>query len=251
MTQSSVRRVPRERWEEAQRWEQALWDRCELKDGWQRPVWRVLGPLLRRAGFGAPRDDWNRWWAAQFDDYSFLPPDLGALVELGCGPFTNARLILEGRTANRVVCSDPLVREYLQYAGTWLREAYRGGAVEIDDLPIESATLHESSFDVVVLINVLDHVRDADLCLERAAGLVADGGFFVFGQDLSDEMDIARYPTDVGHPIRLGADDVRPHLEQFHTLIDRVLPRREGRNPKAHCGTLIFAGRRLPSSQAR
>ena len=42
-------------------------------------------------------DDWNHWWKERFDGYRFLPVELGDCVELGCGPYTNTRLVLAGR----------------------------------------------------------------------------------------------------------------------------------------------------------
>jgi SAM-dependent methyltransferase len=241
---SRITNVSHERWQQAQSWELALWERAEQKEGWRRPIWHLAGPVLRRIGFGSPGDDWNKWWSQQFDGYEFVPTKLGSLVELGCGPYTNARMVAHGREVDRVVCSDPLIEHYVRYRGTWLNRGYREGKIEIDASALENTQLSPSSFDVVVLINVLDHVRDALLCLERAAALVAPGGFFLLGQDLSNQEDVAIHPEDVGHPIRLGAEELRPHLRRFEPVLDRLLPRENGRNPDAHCGTLIFAGRR-------
>ena len=85
----------------------------QQKHGWKRIVWPLAAPVLRALNWRrAWGDDWNHWWRDQFDVIR-SPAHLGDCVELGCGPYTNTRLILEGRTANRVVCSDPLVRSYL------------------------------------------------------------------------------------------------------------------------------------------
>jgi hypothetical protein len=85
---------------------------------------------------------------------------------------------------------------------------------------------------------------DADECLAKAVGLVKKGGFFVLGQDLSNEADEKKYPHDVGHPIRLLLEDLTPFLSGYDPIINKVLPLAEGRNPDAHYGTLIYAGRR-------
>ncbi len=96
----------------------------------------------------------------------------------------------------------------------------------------------------MVMINVLDHVRDAALCLRTAVDLCRLGGTFVFGQDLSDETDVARHPHDVGHPIRLRREDLEPYLEGFDVLHRRDLSRDEGRAPELHYATLVYAGKR-------
>jgi SAM-dependent methyltransferase len=248
---SSTFRVSSERWSEAQEWELALWREAQTKRGWKRLAWPVAGPVLRRLDpIRASGDDWNRWWRKRFDDYDFLPPSLGDCVELGCGPYTNIRLILDGRDAGRVVCSDPLARSYVAFEGRWLASSHASGRVEIDDHPIEDCVLPPESFDLVVMINVLDHVRDADVCLRTAIELCRPGGVFILGQDLSDASDVSNHPHDVGHPIRLGREDVEPYLEAFETLHRRDLSRDEGRAPELRCGTLVYAGRKRREASA-
>jgi SAM-dependent methyltransferase len=239
-------RVDEKRWRDAQRWELELWTSQQRKFGLRGPLWaavRRLPARLRPARVSG--DDWNEWWAEKFDNYAFLPRDLGDYVELGCGPYTNTRLILKARSARCVVCSDPLAREYVRYRGRWLAEAFRSGRVEVDDHAIEDLPFEAGSFDVVVMINVLDHVKDAIACLETASGLVRAGGWFILGQDLTnDEEDPARATEDIGHPIRLDRRDLQPFLDRFAPVLDRVLPREQGRAPHAHYGTQIFVGRR-------
>jgi SAM-dependent methyltransferase len=243
--QVSVRQVSAQRWSEAQRWELAFWRDGQRKRGWKRLVWPLVAPALRAIDWKrAWGDDWNHWWKRRFENYRFLPAHLGDYVELGCGPFTNTRLILKGRAATRVVCSDPLVRSYVSFTGKWLAEAYAADRIEIDDHPIEETPFPPESFDVVVMINVLDHVRDANLCMGNAIGLLRTGGYFLLGQDLSNEQDLARHPHDVGHPIRLRLDDLEPYLERLEPVLRKDLPRGEGRDPRLHYATLVYAGRK-------
>jgi SAM-dependent methyltransferase len=206
----------------------------------------VLKPVLRAVRWQrAWGDDWNYWWAEHFESYAFLPEHLGDYIEVGCGPYTNTRLILPGHTAARVICSDPLAGTYLTFKDRWLSEAHRAGRIEVDMHPIEELPFAPESFDVLVMNNVLDHVRDADACLAKAAELLRPGGIFILGQDLSNEDDIKFHPYDVGHPIRLTREDVDRHLVDFETLLRKDLPREAGREPKLHYGTLIYAGRKL------
>jgi SAM-dependent methyltransferase len=248
---TEVRSVSHERWQEAQTWERELWETSQHKHGWRRVAWTVLRPVLRAVGWKrAWGDDWNYWWAERFDGYSFLPRELGDCIELGCGPYTNTRVILRDRTAARVVCSDPLAETYITFRERWLAKAAREGLVEVDAHPIEELPFERESFDVVVMINVLDHVRDADLCLAVATGLVRPGGIFIIGQDLSNEDDVRGHPYDVGHPIRLTQETVEGHLAGFEPVLRKDLSRDEGREPRLHYGTLIFAGRKRAGTPA-
>lgn len=251
----SVKKINVDRWQEAQRWELGVWQAAQTKRGWRRLLWPIAKPLLAVVGSDRGRgDDWNEWWAERFESYAFLPDNLGDYIELGCGPYTNTRVILRGRKASRIVCSDPLIRSYIHFKDAWLSEAYRRGLIQTDDHPIEKCPFAPSSFDVVVLINVLDHVYDADLCMERATGLVRPGGLLLLGQDLSNEEDAhiedrvadpeERVGYAVGHPIRLAEQDLEPHLGQFNIVLRKILSRSEGRVPQAHYGTLVFAGRK-------
>jgi SAM-dependent methyltransferase len=245
----SVRSVNHDRWVEAQAWERQFWVSAERRRGWRRAAWPVLRPVLRAAGwYRAWGDDWNHWWAEQFDGYTFLPPDLGDYIEVGCGPYTNTRVILGERTANRVVCSDPLIETYLSFKHRWLATAYRQGRVETDAHPIEELPFVPETFDTLVMINVLDHVQDADRCLEVVTGLLRPGGALILGQDLSDADDVRRHPKDTGHPIRLTLEDVECHLDGFEPILRKNLSRDAGRDPRLHYGTLVYAGAKLSAA---
>jgi SAM-dependent methyltransferase len=243
MESMSVRSVSRERWLEAQAGERELWVMSQRRRGWRRVAWPVVRPVMRAARWHrAWGDDWNHWWADQFEDYAFLPADLGDYIEVGCGPYTNTRVILSRRTARRVVCSDPLVETYLSFRDRWLAAAHRAGRVETDAHAIEELPFEAESFDTLVMINVLDHVQHADRCLEVVTELVRPGGTLILGQDLSNADDVRRHPEDVWHPIRLALEDVERHLGDFEPILRKNLGRNAGRDPRLHYGTLVYAG---------
>ena len=234
--------VDKNRWESAQKWELEFWQKAENKTGLKGMAFKLARPFLaaihsRRAS----GDDWNEWWAKQFDNYSFLPTHVGQYIELGCGPYTNTRLVMKGRTADRAVCSDPLADEYVKFEGRWLAEAYKKGQVEVDSHPIEELPFEPGTFDVVVIINVLDHVMDADLCMKNAIALLKPGGYFVFGQNLANPEETGKHEWfEQGHPIRLTPKDVEPHLEGLEPVINKTLPPND---PPLHLGMLIYVGR--------
>lgn len=206
---------------------------------------RLPGIATRHQG-----DDWNHWWALRFDGYETLPIEGRNAIELGCGPFTNLRIILQDRYFKHVVCSDPLAKEYIQFKGEWLAEASRSGRVLIDDHPLEDCPYASDYFDLVVVINVLDHVRDGILSLRQAVRITKSGGYLVLGQDLTNSDDVASVGEDVGHPIRIEHETLdRSLMPSFEPIIRRILSREEGRNPSAHYGTYLFIGRKGKSSE--
>lgn len=236
--------VSEERWRRAQEWEAAFW-RSQNPAAAQTLAARAKRLVKRALGMRSVTegDDWNHWWAEQFENYRALPSRMESAIELGCGPYTNLRLILPGREVRRVVCSDPLMKHYLTFEERWLGQAWRRGAVEVDDHAIEECPFESDTFDLVVMINVLDHVRDALECLRQAARIARPGGWLVVGQDLSNADDVSRTGEDIGHPIRIDHDTLDAELlPRFEPKLHRVLARAEGRNPAAHYGTYVFIG---------
>jgi SAM-dependent methyltransferase len=247
----TTRRIEADRWRAAQAAELELWQRAQQKHGLRRLVWPLARPILRLVGSRkVTGDDWNLWWASQFDDYAFLPRHLGEFIELGCGPYTNTRLIVRGRETSRIVCSDPLAAEYVHFHGRWLAEAHKRGFVEIDDHPIEEIPFPDESFDVVVMINVLEHVRDADACMEKAAALTKPGGWLIVSSRVVAPDAAAKLDYDVWHPIRITVEEIERHLGSFAPTLRRVLPPSAAPVPDERFATFLFAGEK-PGDQDR
>jgi SAM-dependent methyltransferase len=239
-------KVPQKRWQEAQQWEAGLWDetqRQRAKFG-KNLIWRLLRSLRLVDRYRG--NDWNTWWRDRFDGYRFLPPHVGDAIEVGCGPYTNMRYVLKACRPERLVLSDPLIRRYENYQLTFLSEVRRQPWCQLDDYPVEHLPFSDDAFDLVVMINVLDHVQDAPACMHTILRILRPGGWLILGQDLTNEEDIAvlaRDPGLVGHPIKLDAAWFDPYLSQgFRPSIHQVLSREDGREPTHHYGTLLFAG---------
>ena len=192
-----------------------------------------------------PTDDWNQWWYEKFEGYREIPALIESAVELGCGPYTNIRLIRKDRVIESVICNDPLMNRYLQLGGNWVAIESAKGNILLDDHPIEERPFSDETFDLVIMINVLDHVMDAMLCLDVAVGITKPAGYLVLGQDLSDQRDVAQSGNDVAHPIRIHHHDIDQRVfMQFSPRFKKLLPREEGRNPGAHYGTYLLIGQK-------
>jgi len=239
--------VSDKRWQEAQRWEEGHWimtQRLRARYG-KNYIWRMLSL------FGlAPKyrgDDWNEWWKKAFNDYAFLPEDVANALEVGCGPYSNMRLIMERCHPKHLCLSDPLIRTYVRFKLTFVADLYRKALCTLDDHPLEELPFASDYFDLVVMINVLDHVRDAHQCMENLIRVTRPGGIVIVGQDLTNEEDLEVLANDrgaIGHPIKLNEEWFVPYLARVEPVLHKVLKRHAGRAPDCHYATLIFAGRK-------
>lgn len=241
-------KVSAERWAAAQHWERQHWINAQKARArfFKNYIWRILsalGVVSRYRG-----DDWNEWWKQRFEDYGFLPPLVKNALEVGCGPYTNIRLMLDRCRFEHLYLSDPLIRTYVKFKLTFVAERYRKADCMLDDHPLEELPFADNHFDLVVMINVLDHVQDAAKCMQNLIRVIKPSGILVLGQDLTNEQDLVALKMDAGadgHPIKLDAEWFRPFLDDHFTpIISKILPREQGRAPGFHYGDLIFAGRK-------
>jgi SAM-dependent methyltransferase len=194
-----IARVDRARWEEAQRYEKRTW--MDLNRG--------------------AMEDRNKVHAARFAGYEALAGRrFPRAIELGCGPFTNMRLILEVADIGEVHLLDPLAAEYLSHPGC----RYRGGTLAAEPrfantkfrvgvsrpTTLEACAIEDyqpkGRFDLVVMVNVLEHCLDAEAVLRKVDELVAPGGTFVFHDTFITPERLHQVMSalyDAGHPIRL------------------------------------------------
>jgi ubiquinone/menaquinone biosynthesis C-methylase UbiE len=240
-------KVSQERWEAAQHWERQHWIGAQMaraKFG-KNYIWRVLSALKLVPKYRG--DDWNTWWKGQFDNFAFLPATVENALEAGCGPYTNLRLILESCRPKHIVLSDPLIRTYVKFKLTFVAEMYRKALCVLDDHPLEELPFADNYFDLAVMINVLDHVRDAAQCMGNLIRVTKPGGIVIIGQDLSNEEDVQALRSDaglVGHPVKLDHTWFEPYQKKFEPILSKILPRAQGRAPESHYATLVFAGRK-------
>ncbi len=235
-------KISQEKWGTAQDAEFELWKKSS------RPT--LLGRLKyyiknkNRGNLFSCSDDWNFWWLKKFDNYSFLK-DTDNAIEVGCGPFSNMRLISKKIKCSRIYLSDPLIKKYIKYTNGFVREKARSGEICIDDSPAEDLPYKDNYFDLVVLINVLDHVRDAEKVISECIRVARKNGCLLLGQDLTNDVDIKKNFNldDPLHPIRVDhifLDNILDGL--FSPIYLKILPREEGRNPDYHYATYLYAG---------
>lgn len=212
-----------ERWKQAQQWELSAW-----------------------LGSEKNIEDWNSWWFNNFDKFEYLSnKKFESLLEVGCGPYCrNTEYFLKlFPNITSVSINDPLLDQYIKnnyYVNTVIQK-YNAKTF---CCPLEEFN-GSKTYDVIICINVLDHVRDTNICMQKLETLLNKGGILILGQDLTNEDDFINDPgllTDLGHPIKLDHYYFRDKLKTYKHIYHKILNRGQGRNPKAHYGTLLYVG---------
>jgi hypothetical protein len=230
-----IPKVTEERWQLAQRAEMAHW-------------------------FGRNRvaaDDGN---FLQFDGFDSFDVLSGSRVlhaaELGCGPFTNLRLV--GRVAHLASCTliDPGIQRYVHHpnryydaqylyvppAVTWIPKLWRraphllralcrhlGWTVPVRSLVNaggETFRIGEPC-DLLVVINVLEHCRDARALIENVLSALGPRALVIIGDVFfNDEavLDATSRCYDAAHPLRVTERVLNPVLDGADILYDRSEP---------------------------
>ena len=236
-----VLRVPKTRWREAQHYERDTW-------------------LVANA---AAADDRNIEHERGFGGYGALTGRRFAhAIELGCGPFTNLRVIARHCIIDQCSLLDPLIEDYLRHPHCMydrrfltvketglaraLRASYPGRAMgrflravapatmfervpvsELLPIPIEELP-PRNRYDLVVMINVVEHCFDVTAIFDRILAILQPGGTLVFHDKLFEvaevEEDVKRR-FDAGHPLRVGRPVIESFLsEHFDETYRRVAP---------------------------
>lgn len=176
--ESGVVRVDRERWQAAQRYEARGWLEC----------WR---------GVAGDRNDEH---LAGFNGYANLKHNLGSVLEMGCGPFTQLQTILRDRIATHITLLDPLLKQYRSLAHCpYKNGTFYGYPADLRAVMGEEL-LDTETFDTIICINVLEHVMDAEVVLNNIHRALKSGGTLVFGERHYDQRN-QLLVYDVGHPI--------------------------------------------------
>src|SRR6266705_2283785 len=139
-------KVAPDRWQAAQEWERNHWVNTQRLRAryFKNTVWRLLSAFGRVPKYRG--DDWNQWWKGQFDGYTFLPANVENALEVGCGPYTNVRLMLDRCRFEHLYLSDPLIRTYVRFKLTFVAERYRAADCILDDHPLEELPFADNYF---------------------------------------------------------------------------------------------------------
>lgn len=195
MTVLGVVSVDRARWEKAQRYERETWLTYNLD----------------------ARSDRNEAHREAFGGYAALPYDLGDCIELGCGPFTNLRYILDGHKASSIWLLDPLIKEY-EFSHP--NCAYKGWQMHGQQVqPINDAIeawRGVRQFDTVVMVNTLAHCYDVHRVFKTIRRILKLDGILIFCEGAKTEQPTDFY--DVGHPLTMTQAVIDAFLSRFEPM---------------------------------
>jgi SAM-dependent methyltransferase len=213
-------RVDRARWQEAQRYEET--------------TWMVRGR--------AATDDRNLQHLERFDEFQALEGRrFRSAIEVGCGPFTNLRLILPRVTVDEIDLLDPLIERYLTHPNCTYRSLTLGGkpvrtfASALEDFQ------PDRTYDLVVMINVIEHCFDATVAFAKVLDLLEPDGVFVFQDKLyaAESIEPGRV-YDAGHPLRVRGEIIDAFLrDSFASIFEHRVDASETELPM-----LYFIGAR-------
>lgn len=198
-----IHRVTQERWKKAQIYEKKTW----------------------MTNLDINTINWNYEHLERFEKLDSIKGlDFGNhnVIELGCGPFTNLRLFGDILKPKKITLLDPLINEYLNHPNcTYKNFTLNGIDTQTIHSPIENLDLSEK-FDVVIMINVLEHCFDVDLIFNKIESILSDGGLFIFGDVYFDDVkELATNIYDAGHPIRLSTNKLEKFINKFEKKFEK------------------------------
>eukprot|EP00727_Mastigamoeba_balamuthi_P007518 m51a1_g3387 hypothetical protein (516) ;mRNA; r:505298-508846 len=141
----------------------------------------------------------------KFQNYELLPDDLGKVLEIGPGPFTQIKWILGARDefdVHSITLVDP---NLLFYMGKTQNCAYKSGDVSMRQTILMMSAAEDlhmrDEFDTLVMVDVLEHVSNAHVVLQNAFEALKVGGFIVL-----QERYLNGKPQwkDKGHPVAIS-----------------------------------------------
>lgn len=236
----------------------------------------------------AADDDRNYQHLKAFQGYRVLRDrEFKRAIELGCGPFTNLRIIGDICRVTSCDLLDPLIREYIGHPNC----SYRNGHIRVENtswprfsrlvrtgvrrltthggkpiawplrhrptipvarimpIPIEKL-VSGPQYDLVTMINVVEHCYDIDLVLRNVAAATAPDGILIFHDKyysalMTEQRVASQY--DAAHPLRVDRSLIDGFLSQnYSSLFHRVVPvAKEFMGCDVSSDHFYFIGRRL------
>jgi SAM-dependent methyltransferase len=244
-----IPQVSEERWLLAQKYEKEYWTN-KSKDSLQ---------------------DRNTGHRAQFNGYETLcGMKFDNAIEIGCGPFTNLRIIANtpGVAIRVVTLEDPLIETYLKHVHSgydsnylyldykvyrnfflkvirkltfflpnnwnirttrWLSRKF-SKKIKITKLlsrPAEELTFSREKYDLIVMINVIEHCQDIYKIFNNILKLASSEAVFVFSDKYyyhnEVEQRVSEQVFEAGHPLLIDRHLIDGFLHSnFNTLYEKI-----------------------------
>ncbi|CAF0945751.1 unnamed protein product [Adineta ricciae] len=191
--------------------------------------WKAALKTERSVWSTQSNDRWNDHLAG-FDHYKTLPNDLGEMIEMGCGPFTQTLSILrlpkKKVNITKLTLWDPNANDYIKRVKYC---SYKNGSLigfssiptTIVSAPSEDMNIYLNAFDTILMINVLEHVQNAFQILQNLYNSLRPNGILIFGERWWDYMfNTEKYGGDVLHPIHIKYYVWKWFTDHFEPIYD-------------------------------
>jgi SAM-dependent methyltransferase len=202
---NEIIQTSQDRWDEAQQYEYRTW-------------------MINGLGYS---DDRNYDHNKLFDEYHQVPwGQIKNFIELGCGPFTNTRLIIDKLPKNCTInLLDPLIEKYVSHPNcTYKNYTMCNRSIKLITSPIETCNI-EDKFDCILMNNVLEHCFDINTIFKKIISMLDKNGIFIFSDVYflkSDIVMLSENTYDAGHPLRISKDTLESFLKtNFITLYEK------------------------------
>ena len=210
-----------------------------------KETWQAISQKMELDIWKNSDRDKNEWWRDNFNNYACIVNErVDSLLEVGCGPFAkNTEFVMNALKSRpgRILLNDPLLDEYIKL-GKPVKEFAENNKAVCYSVPLEECRLQEP-VDMIISVNVLDHVYDMDLCLESIYNNLKPGGILILGNSLTSEQNFRETPKidpyGMLHPIRFDDNDIKSHLEKYGNIFKKI-SEPDGR----HYGTLFYIGKK-------
>jgi SAM-dependent methyltransferase len=222
----SIMTVDQERWEEAQHYE--------------KKTWMVSNRHIS--------DDRNYEHFNRFNSYESLTEyqktnKIENVIELGCGPFTNIRTIINILPELKEVdLLDPLLNDYLNHPNCFYKnKKILDYKITTYSIPIEKYDFNKK-YDMVLINNVLEHCYNIHKIFEIILSILKENGLLVFSDvyfKFGDLKNMLEKVYDAGHPLKLSESFLKNFLENFNPMYEKdfqKLYNQDWRNDKYFIG---------------
>jgi SAM-dependent methyltransferase len=258
-----VTKVSDDRWKKAQKYEENCWFESLSASG-----------------------DRNYQHYLTFDKYKVIGNrKFQNAIELGCGPFTNLRIISGVAPIQSIDLEDPLISKYLSHPNVRYKQAFlRTGDFALDPFLIKAIrkscrlfsdklanritlsrhipidTLHNvaiedmpanKQYDLVVIINVIEHCKDIEKIFQVIKTISKPGTIFIFADKKYDGEEVYNMLKDqyyeAGHPLMVDFKLIRNFLDQnFKPLFEKTITEKgEEESLELEFDTFYYIGEKI------
>jgi SAM-dependent methyltransferase len=201
-------------------------------------------------------NDRNDYHFVQFNKYKAIQKKIfHSMLEIGCGPFTNARVITGICNINYCSLLDPLANEYLNHNFSYYDNKYifseyipKIGKIvrkffptmfksylklashktkirNFYNIPAEHLPTNDK-YDLITMINVIEHCFDVRKIFQNILKVSIAGSYFIFSDKLYEHdkiQELAENSYDAAHPIKVDRRVIEKYLnDNFNSIYKRV-----------------------------